>query len=292
MRFNAMHLGVESFHRLVDRALQPATAEAPPIPQPILVWLARLMLLENVPFEYLVPHPAMLPLESIQFFVLDTNWLLRAMEGAASAGVSSSRDVTATLTLLEQAVQQIFNAAVSIRNQDRGLPPVANASTSPTGWSGILLRSCAVQYWPGMEVTATDQTNAPLQALRIDRLSPNVLLCVFNGIAAEVNIMEPPETLHFGVNENGDQPYIYLRGLNYGGQNAGITLPNNPQVNVTLRNNTSYPSTVMTAATAAAMSTTLGNLKYLPPSGITSAEYAIEMVQSAGLQTFQRSGVL
>jgi hypothetical protein len=272
--------------------LQPASANTPPIPQPILVWLARLMLLENVPFEYLVPHPALLPLESIRFFVLDTNWLLRAMEGAASAGVSSSRDVTATLTLLEQAVQQIFNAAISIRNQDRGLPIVEEAAVAPSGWSGILLRSCAVQYWPGMEVTATDQTGAPLQALRIDRLSPNVLLCLFNGVAAKVNIMEPPETLHFGVWENGNQPYVYLRGLNYGGQKAGFPIPGNVQANVTLRTSTSYPGTIMTEATATTMSTALGNLKYLPPSGITSAEYAIEMVQSAGLQTFKRSGVL
>jgi len=143
-----------------------------------------------------------------------------------------------------------------------------------------------------MEVTATDQTGAPLQALRIDRLSPNVLLCLFNGVAAKVNIMEPPETLHFGVWENGNQPYVYLRGLNYGGQKAGFPIPGNVPANVSLRTSTSYPGTIMTAATATTMSTALGNLKYLPPSGITSAEYAIEMVQSAGLQTFKRSGVL
>lgn len=295
MSVNAMHLGVESFHRLVDRALQPAAAGAPPptVPKPIVEWLARLMLLENVPFEYLVPHPSLLPLESIRFFVIDTNWLLRALEGAASAGVASSRDVVTMLTLMEEAVQQVFSAAASIRNQDRGLPAAANQNTvAPTGWSGMLMRSVAVQYWPGMDVTATDSTNAPLKPLRIDRLSPNVLLCLFNGIAAEVNVMEPPETLHFGVFENGNQPYVIMRGLNYNGQNAGITLPGSPKANVTLRNSSSFPWTVMASETAGTLSTALGNLGFLPPSGITSAEYAIEMVHSAGLQTFQRSGVL
>ncbi len=287
MSVNAMHLGAESFNRLVDRALQ-ASATAPAIPKAVIEWMARLMLLENVPFEYLVPHPSMLPLESIRFFVVDVNWLLRAMEGAASAGVATSRGEIATLTLMEQAVQQVFNAATSLRDQDRGLPQNWQ-NVAASGWSGMLLRSCAVQYWPGLEITATDYTGAPLQPLRIDRLSPNVLLCLFNGIAKQINIMEPPETLHFGLYENGNQPYVILRGLNYGGQNAGMTLPNSPQANVALRGNASYPGTLMIEATAASISAKLSSLGYLPPSGVTSAEFAIEMVQSAGLQGFQRS---
>jgi hypothetical protein len=291
MTVNAMHMGVESFHRLVDLALQPG-ATTPTIPQPIVEWMAQLMLLQNVPFEYLVPHPMMLPLESIRFFVLDTNWLLRALEGAASAGVASSRDVVAMLTLMENAVQQIFAAAVSLRNQARGVAPLQSPTVSQTGWSGFLLRSCAVQYWPGMDVTATDQNSNPLQLLRIDRLSPNVLLCLFNGVAQQVSIMEPPETLHFGVFENASQPYVILRGLNAGEQSAGVPLKGDPQFNVLLRSSTSYPWTVMAQATANALTISLKKLGFLPPSGITSAEYAIEMVQSAGLQTFQRSGVL
>lgn len=292
MTVNAMHLGVESFHRLVDRALQTAAAPTPTVPQPIVEWMAQLMLLQNVPFEYLVPHPMMLPLESIRFFVIDTNWLLRAMEGAASAGVASSRDVVAMLTLMENAVQQIFAAAVNFRNQQRGITPPQSPAVAQTGWSGFLLRSCAVQYWPGMDVTATDQNGNPLQLLRIDRLSPNVLLCLFNGVAEQVSIMEPPETLHFGVFETGSQPYVILRGLNAGGQSAGMPLKGDPTVNVVLRSSTGFPWTVMVQATANALSTGLSSQGALPPSGITSAEYAIEMVQSAGLQTFQRSGVL
>jgi hypothetical protein len=294
MNVNAMHLGAESFNRLVDRTLQPLAAGAPPpaVPKPIVEWMARLMLLENVPFEYLVPHPLMLPTESIRLFVIDTNWLLRAMEGAASAGVASSRDVVSMLTVIEQAAQQVFTAAISIRNQDRGAPVNQNAAVAPTGWSGFLMRSVAVQNWPGLEVTAVDQTGAALSPLRIDRLSPDVMLCIFNGVAAKVSVMEPPETLHFGVFENGNQPYVILRGLNAGGQNAGMTLPGSPSMNVQLRNNASYPGTVMVAATATQLSTTLKADGFLPPSGITSAEYAIEMVHSAGLQTFQRSGAL
>jgi hypothetical protein len=85
---------------------------------------------------------------------------------------------------------------------------------------------------------------------------------------------------------------VILRGLNAGGQDAGMTLPGSPQMNLQMRNNSSYPGTVLVAATAQELSSTLQPLGYLPPSGITSAEYAIEMVHSAGLQTFQRSGAL
>ena len=37
-------------------------------PRPLRQWLAGLRLLEAVPFSHLVPHPALLPAESIRFF--------------------------------------------------------------------------------------------------------------------------------------------------------------------------------------------------------------------------------
>src|SRR5205085_11506130 len=40
----------------------------------LVQWIARLVLLYPVPFHYLIPHPALLPPESLRFFHLDDPW--------------------------------------------------------------------------------------------------------------------------------------------------------------------------------------------------------------------------
>jgi hypothetical protein len=287
--------GAESFHSLVAQAAA-VQSDPPPVPPAILNWLARLFVLEGVPFDYLVPSPAMLPKESIRFFVIDSNWLYRAVEGAVSAGVSSSRDVLATLNALEQQLcKQVPANAMTLRSRDRGLavssapPPAAPA----VAWSGCLIRSVAVSGYPGIEVTAYDATGKNLTLIRMDRLSPNVLFCMFQGVATKIEVMEPPETLHFGVFFNGPQGYAFLRYLGYNGSTPGVqvTQPSTIQQDVQFRSSTSYPGVVMTAATATGLQNAL-IANNLMPSGstVTSAEYAIQMVQAAGLQAFNQQG--
>ena len=66
-----------------------ATAQqALPVPGDVAAWLHDLAVLKGVPFGYLVPDNAMLPPESIRFFVLDPNWINALLEGAASIGRS------------------------------------------------------------------------------------------------------------------------------------------------------------------------------------------------------------
>lgn len=285
---SAMYGGAESFHSLVARAAS-VQADPPPVPQPILDWLARLFILEGVPFEYIVADPAMLPKESIRFFVMDSNWLYRAVEGAVSAGVSSSRDVLATLTALEdQLRQQIPSVALTLRNRDRGVK-LDQAPAAGVPWSGCLIRSVAISGWPGIEVTATDSKGTNLTLIRMDRLSPNVLICLFQGVATTIDVMEPPETLHFGVFFKESQGYIYLRYLGLNGSTPGVQVPADIAQNVQFRSSPAYPGVVMTAATAAALQMALiSNGLMAKGQSVTSAEYAIQMVQAAGLQTFQQ----
>jgi hypothetical protein len=294
MSINAMQFGATSFRNLFVRAVD----QAPPatVPQCILDWMARLMLLENVPFEYLVSNRAMLPSESIRFFTIDSNWLFRAVEGAASAGTSSSRDVLQTLTMVDQLAQKAAANASAIRTQDRLKSGAAStpASTVPVSsgtWSGFLLRSRAVEGWPGVEVTASDSNGNQLPLLRMDRLSPTVLLCLFKGIATKASLMEPPETLHFGIfRDDKNNPYVVLRGLGFSGQNPGMPLSGSPQAAVAMRASTTFPGVVDTAGTAANLVTALKAKQSLSPQNIfTSAEYAIEMVRAAGVQSFVRS---
>ena len=62
------------------------------IPSDVRQWLARLRLLENVPFAYFVPDALLLPPESIRFFYLDRAWTDALILGALSVGTVSSAD--------------------------------------------------------------------------------------------------------------------------------------------------------------------------------------------------------
>ena len=73
--------------------------------------------------------------------------------------------------------------------------------------SGFLLRSDVVANWPGVLVDAFDAAGRPLDRVRLDRLSANVLIGVFRGEIGRVSF--PPcvrGSLHFGV----DRPDLQL----------------------------------------------------------------------------------
>lgn len=287
---SAMQGGADSFNDLVLRTAS-VQADPPPVPEAILDGLARLFLLEGVPFEYIVANPAMLPMESIRFFVIDSNWLYRAVEGAVSAGVSSSRDILATLAALEdQLRKKVPSHALKLRSRDRGLKVVEDPPPAPAvAWSGCLMRSVAVSGWPGIEVTASDANGSNLKLIRMDRLSPNVLFCLFQGLAAKVNVLEPPETLHFGVFFENTQGYVFLRSIGYQGSTPGRQVQPDIQQKVEFRSSSAYPGVVRTAATASGLQQALiGNGLMASGQRLTSAEYAIQMVQAAGLQTFEQ----
>jgi hypothetical protein len=71
--------------------------------------------------------------------------------------------------------------------------------------TGVLIRSRAVSGWPGMEVKAYRGTveggppGTPLALLRMDRLAPDVMLCIFEGVPTRVDMEEPREGIQFGV---------------------------------------------------------------------------------------------
>jgi hypothetical protein len=72
--------------------------------------------------------------------------------------------------------------------------------------SGVLLRSNVVAGWPGLLVDAFDADDRQLKSVRTDRLSRNVLLCLFEGVLRRVEIHQKPEMLHFGFEAVKEQP--------------------------------------------------------------------------------------
>lgn len=188
---------------------------------PVAKWLARLLLLEPIPFEHLVPDPAMLPLTtpsatpgappvtgSARFFYVDANWTGALLDGATSIGLDSSLQTFFHQMTAGVVASAAAEAAAVYRSTLLGLDP----GPGPTGVvAGMLLRSPMVSGWPNLAVRplAADGTTL-LKTLRMDRLGNGVLLCLFDGVPSSVLISEPQEGFRFGTDEQGA---IQLRNL-------------------------------------------------------------------------------
>jgi hypothetical protein len=178
------------------RAGDPAD---PAPPQVVDDWLAGLNRLTDVPFNYLVPDERMLPPESLRFFHLDRFWIRCLLDGALSLGRVTEGDYS----------------------YDREHLAHVSAQRYPNA-SGFLMRSALVSGWPGMLIDAYDTTVPsdgdvtglkPLTALRMEHLSDNVMLCLFDGDASTVHMHLQPETLHLGVDADSTSPTGYIKRL-------------------------------------------------------------------------------
>lgn len=166
------------------------------IPEAVTNWFRDLSLLKGIPFNYLVPDERLLPIESIRFFRIDPRWIECMLDGAFSIGRVTDGDL----------------------KQDNN-----NPVDSPYGnFSGFLLRSDVVSGWPGLLVDGYSEVIdnfdfAPsgelLSLLRMERLSANVLLCIFDGEVKTVDIHLQPETLHFGVDAPTGEPLEFHKSL-------------------------------------------------------------------------------
>lgn len=193
-------------------------ASTPPQPEEekkIISWLSKLKLLYGIPFEYLVIDEGMLPVESIKFFYLDRNWVTALVDGAYSIGRATEGD---------EAHDTIFSSKVDLHSHIsshrlRGNAFGKESVNNPTPLiTGFLLRSSAVTQWPGLEVNgyedspATDNSNE-LTILRMDHISPDIILCLFAGVVNYLRIHAPPEALHFGFNSDHKAGEDYKKSL-------------------------------------------------------------------------------
>jgi hypothetical protein len=163
----------------------------------------------------------------------------------------------------------------------------------------MLLRSALVAGWPGLEVKPWADTagQTPVNMLRMERLAPDVLLCLFDAVPLRVDLCEPSEGLQFGVVDGPqEQPVVYLRGLGAGGYNSGQQIPNQPGVPWVLRDSTTNVLNV--ASMQSALQSALQNLSppALPaststdPNPLSPASFAVEMVKAPEIMTYENGG--
>jgi hypothetical protein len=176
------------------------------MPASLANWLARLRLLYGVPFNYLVPDSRLLPMESARFFYIDRNFTDRLVDGALSVGKTTTREFAqaqATHGTLRAVVDEEERVLRPQLRKDGSVKRIIAAQTADL--TGLLLRSRAVSGWPGMEIKAYRGTTegepggTPLKLLRMDRLAPDVMLCIFEGVPTRVDVEEPREGIQFGV---------------------------------------------------------------------------------------------
>lgn len=186
--------------QLLHLPLQPVLTDATQTTSATTVdnWFRDLSLLKWIPFDYLVPDETMLPVESIRFFQVDSQWVDCLLDGAFSIGRVTNLD----------------------HKQDRQLNHIQPQSSD--NLSGFLMRSDVVFGWSHLEVDCDESS----ELLRMERLSSHVLLCLFSGTPTKINIHLRPEKLHFGVEEIAVGQY-QKRGRDVQGNinDSAVTIP-------------------------------------------------------------------
>ncbi len=227
-----------------------------PLPQEIAGWFKRLSLLEGVPFNYLVPDELLLPLESIRFFQLDWLWIECLLDGAFSIG---------RVTALDHR-----------RDGAHAKSPAANPHAKV---SGLLMRSEVASGWPGLLVDGFDGEKK-LKLLRMDRLSANVLICLFDDQATAVDFHLRPEMAHFELGQKEGNFYKELQDQN--GDKSNKTI--GPiQLRQTLQNS---PQRVVDISRLASDFASAINGNSLP---VTSEQFALQMIVTATRVRFSQS---
>lgn len=170
--------------------------------------------LHRIPFNYLVPRPELLPMESIRYFHLDNTWINAFLKGVFNIGETPPVDISKAWEESKMTEQV----------------------------TGILLRSEVVSGWPNLQVDGyvedldwgDFEDNTPMEKYRIEKLSTNVLLVLFKGIVKTLDIHLKRNTLHSGldyeveVNEDQEESlkfYKPLRNLKKGDHTGEFLSP-------------------------------------------------------------------
>jgi len=166
---------------------------------PVMNWLTSLVNLVPVPFSHLVPYPAMLPVESIRFFVVDRGWIDALIAGATSIALQGAGSLAANALIREQFLATAVYPA-----------------------AGVLVRSQLVSTWPTMLISGTGDAN--FAVVRDATLSTGVRLVLFNEVPSSVTLSEPYHGIQLGMDVDGSTLQVtprYTSGANIGMPDSG-----------------------------------------------------------------------
>jgi len=286
------HLGAE----LQKRARAPSAEFKPDentaMPAELRNWLVRLRLLEGVPFANLVADSELLPQESIRWFYMDRRWTDALVQGSLSVGTVNSDD-RIQLDAQYSAIRAELDTEERNVRRSKGM---ARFAGQPGPITGFLLRSSAVSGWPGLHVRGFNvdidpeedddpfKENDPrkIRLLRLERLAPAVLLCMFDGIPKVVHIEEPRQGIQFGFmhKDSGNKRSAKLRPRNKTNFEY-LDESGNNDVDVPFRVGSSGVVDIRRLSEALAAHPETG-----AADGLDSAEYALQLIRLPWRQVF------
>lgn len=171
---------------LVNSPNYPKTGHLPftppstdiPMPQQLIDKITSWKNLENIPFEYIIPEPELLPFESIRFFQLDNNWINAFLCGAFSVG-HVAVDLSSTLQgcLMSDTV------------------------------TGFFMNSFIISGWPDFITKAYPQSGtSSLSLVRKDDIDTNLRMYLVSGAFDELEFYLHPMKAHSGfvIDGNGN----------------------------------------------------------------------------------------
>lgn len=238
------------------------------MPESLATWFRDLEILKGVPFNYLVPDERLLPKESIRFFWVDAYWVDCLQDGAFSLGRVTVAD------------QTIDGNNTSISQQNKKI-------------TGFLMRSDIVPGWPNLEVDAYDSkitgtdfvpTQNKLARLRLERLSPDILICLFDGEVNTVDIHQKPEAMHFGLDPKTASQSSFTKGL----RDLQGQVRNNKSVTISWRNGVEGVVDLHNLA-GQIESQLYSGRSNTPTSAFTSAQFALTMIEGVQKIRFVKS---
>jgi hypothetical protein len=162
----------------------------------IKTWFKELALLNDIPFNYLIPDEKMLPPESIRFFKLDQHWIECMLYGAFTIGGYIRTESGPRISKFRELTENIFDNTENIFDK-----------------AGFIVRSELVSDYPdlmvdaysakvdGSNILTKDQIAAKLTNIRMERIGSDVLFCLFEGDVRTAELYLKPEGLHFGLDE-------------------------------------------------------------------------------------------
>ncbi|UCD77212.1 MAG: hypothetical protein JSW26_17515 [Desulfobacterales bacterium] len=166
--------------RMADKVLKPQLVHEL---EAVYQWMDNLSL-TDIPFNYLVAHPDLLPPESLRFFYVDEFWWYALFDGAASLGLHSS---------IDEALYQVM------RKRFLGRWIEKNFKSRRHQW-GLILRSSLVGMWSGIEFYVYEEKKL-IRPLITRKLGEDLILFLFEHVPDSLELREPKEGLRFGVDE-------------------------------------------------------------------------------------------
>jgi hypothetical protein len=146
-----------------------------------------------------------------------------------------------------------------------------------------LIRSAAVSGWPdllidGLNAIFSDEQPHPdaiLPLLRLERLSAEVIICLFDGEALTIDIHQKPETLHFGL-DSPDQTHkdYYKKLCNTTGIEAGLEVSPIPW-----QGGNAASRIIDMQSFGEMIKNKLASNPSQPAPAFTSAQFALEMIE-------------